>query len=119
MSEHLTQLGDLLGDLDAGVFGSKVAAAISDVALGCVETRRKGKVILTFDLSAIGDSASQVQVAHQVKYVKPTKRGRLIEENTTVTPLHVGPRGKLTLFPETQADLFRSVANNITRTENN
>lgn len=97
-------ISDLIEDLDAGIFAQKVTTALAESALGVVSTGKKGKVTLTFDLARIGD-ANQVQVTHALKYVKPTSKGRVIEEDATSTPLHVGPRGHLTLFPESQQRL--------------
>jgi hypothetical protein len=97
-------VSELLEDLDAGVFAQKVTTAVAEAALGVVHTGKKGKVVLTFDLARIGD-ANQVQLTHGLKYVKPTSKGKVIEEDTTSTPLHVGPRGHLTLFPASQQSL--------------
>lgn len=97
-------ISTLIDDLDAGVFAQKVTTAIAQAALGVVSTGKKGKVTITFDLARIGES-NQVQVAHGLKYVKPTAKGKVMEEDTTSTPLHVGPRGHLTLFPESQQAL--------------
>lgn len=103
-SSQQQSVSDLIDDLDAGVFAQKVTAAIAEAALGVVSTGKKGKVTLTFDLARIGD-ANQVQLTHGLKYVKPTSKGRVMEEDTTSTPLHVGPRGHLTLFPANQTSL--------------
>lgn len=96
---------DVLPELDAGIFADKINRALSDVALGCVTTGKKGKVVITLDLAQIANS-NQVNLEHSLKYVKPTGNGKLTEENTTATPMHVGVGGKLTLFPENQQKLF-------------
>lgn len=103
--DRSTHVADLMGDLDAGVFEQKLARSLSDVALGVVTTGKKGKVVVTFDLEQIANS-NQVNLHHSLKYVKPTGNGKLTEENTTATPMHVGVGGKLTLFPENQQNLF-------------
>lgn len=100
-----TDINALFNDLDAGIFAERLAAAASDTALGVVTTGKKGKITITLDLERIGDS-SQVTCRHQVKYSKPTIKGRVVEEATTSTPLHVGTGGVLSLFPETQAEMF-------------
>lgn len=97
-------VSDLLEDLDAGIYSQKVTTAIAEAALGVAHTGKKGKVVLTFDIARIGDS-NQVTLTHGLKYVKPTSKGKVTEEDTTSTPLHVGPRGHLTLFPATQQSL--------------
>lgn len=101
-----TNAEQMLNDLDGGVFIAKLGRALSDVALGSVSTLRKGKVTIEFDIKPITEH--QVQIDHKVKFTKPTQRGRVIEENTTATPMHVGVGGRLTLFPETQQSLFEA-----------
>lgn len=100
-----TNLEQLLGDLDGGVFAQKIATALSDAALAVAHTRKKGDVTVTFSMKPIGDS-SQVEIAHTLKYTRPTAKGKVSEENTTSTPLYVGARGALTLIPDTQQRLF-------------
>lgn len=92
---------DMLPEMDAGVFDQKINRALSDVALGCVTTGKVGQVQITLDMKQIANS-NQVTLSHKIKFVKPTPNGKLTEENTTETPMHVGPGGKLTLFPDTQ-----------------
>lgn len=104
MQDNTQPVTELLDDLDAGIFVQKVTTALAEAALGVIHTGKKGKVVLTFDLSRIGDS-NQVNLQHSLKYVKPTNKGKVIEEDTTCTPLHVGPRGHLSLFPATQGAL--------------
>lgn len=97
---------ELIGDLDAGVFAAKLEHALHAVAEGVVTTGRAGKVSVTFDIKQIA-SSHQVAVKHKLAFVRPTNNGRRTEENTTETPLHVGVAGKLTLYPESQPDMFR------------
>lgn len=109
MNQKQQSFSTLVDDLDAGVFAQKVTAALAEAALGVAHTGKKGKVVLTFDLARIGD-ANQVQLTHGLRYIKPTNKGKVTEEDTTSTPLHVGPRGHLTLFPESQPQLFAAGA---------
>lgn len=102
-----TDIPALLNDLDAGVFVARLAAAMDDTALGVVTTGKKGKVTVTFDLERQGDS-SQVLCKHQIKYARPTTKGKASEEATTSTPLHVGVGGVLSLFPESQTEMFKA-----------
>lgn len=104
-SPDTTNFAELLGDLNAGVFAQQIERALSDTALGVVTTGKKGRVTITLDLKQIGDS-NQVAVAHKLAYLKPTTRGRSTEEYTTETPMHVGPRGAMSLFPYQQTSLF-------------
>jgi hypothetical protein len=104
-----TDISNVLAELDAGVFSQKINRALSDVALGVTQNGKAGKVTITFDLKQIATS-NQVNVSHKLIYVKPTGNGKVTEENVTATPMHVGPGGKLTLFPENQEKLFREGA---------
>ena len=100
-----TNIVEVIGDLDAGVFAQKMEHALHAVAEGVVATGKAGKVTITFDIKQIATS-NQVAVKHKLAFVRPTNNGKIAEENTTETPMHVGVRGKLTLFPESQAELF-------------
>lgn len=99
----MTNIHELLDDLDAGVFLSKLEKALRETAIAVVSHGRKGKVTVQFDLDQIGES-SQVTMAHKLTYAHPTPKGKISEENTTATPLHVGRGGDLSLFPEDQQD---------------
>lgn len=105
-----TTIVDVINDLDAGVFGQKLQAALHSVAEGVVGYGKVGKVSVTFDLKQIA-SSNQVEVTHKLSFSRPTANGRSTEENTTKTPMHVGVRGKLTLFPESQPELFTPDSN--------
>lgn len=100
-----TDITTLFHDLDAGIFAQRLDAAMRDTALGVVTTGKKGKVTIVLDLERIGDS-SQVTCTHAIKYAKPTAKGKATEEAITKTPLHVGTGGVLSLFPESQTDMF-------------
>lgn len=107
------QFTDVLPELDAGVFAGKINRALSDVAMGVVQTGKKGKVSITLDMEQIANS-HQVKLKHSLKYIKPTGNGKVTEENATETPMHVGPRGKLTMFPDNQEKLFEAPARKVT-----
>ena len=95
----------LLEDLDGGVFVQRLDAALRAVALGVTTEGRDGEVIIKMKIKQIG-SSSQVNAVHQIKYIQPTAKGRVVEEATTSTPLHVGKGGRMSLFPDTQPSLF-------------
>jgi len=101
------KLTDILGEFDAGIFNHKALETLKMVALGTVETGKKGKVVITLDFDRIGDSNS-VQIHHSLNYTKPTKNGKISELNTTSTPMYVDNLGYLTISPKAQADLFQS-----------
>ena len=102
-SDRMTVVPDFLGELDAGVFMNKIAAALNTTALGT-----KGKVVLTFDIERMGNSVEEkrVKIKHKLNYVTPTPRGKASEEDTTETPMWVNKGGKLTILQEDQGQLF-------------
>jgi len=104
MSEQRT-FNDTLQELDAGIFVNKVQEALKKVALGVVNHNKKGTVTIQLDLDRIGET-EQVQIKHTVKYSQPTKRGKLVEDNATSTPMHVNRFGDLTISSQTQTDVF-------------
>jgi len=96
-----TDFQTLVGDLNAGVFAQQVGRALSDVASGVVDTNKKGRVTLTFDIKRIGESA-QVNITHRLQFERPTRRGKASEVTSNDTPMYVGPRGVLSLMPGSQ-----------------
>ena len=101
----VTNASTFFEDLDAGVFAEKLGAVLSDVAAGVIDQAKPGKVQITLDFKRIGNSY-QVAVSHKLAYTKPTARGKISEENSTETPMHVGSGGAMTLFPENQGAMF-------------
>jgi hypothetical protein len=109
------QLATLLEDLDGGTFAAKIAAALKASAESVANWGSKGKsgkVTVEFTFARIGDSR-QVDCVHGIKHVVLTRKGRFIDEDTTRTPLSVGVRGQLSLFPiQEQDNLFTRGTNN-------
>lgn len=107
-NDRMTVVPDFLGELDAGVFVNKIAAALNNTALGVLNNGTKGKVILTFDLERMGNSVEEkrVKIKHKLQYTTPTPRGKATEEDTTETPMWVNRGGKLTILQEDQGQLF-------------
>lgn len=99
-------IATLINDLDAGVFAEKLATAISKNAMAVVDTGKEGEVVITLKMKQIANH-HQVEVSHKIKFVRPTMRGKVSEEDTTTTPMHVGRGGKLSFYPENQMDLLK------------
>jgi hypothetical protein len=93
-----TDPGELIANLNAGVFANQMGRALSDVAAGVVEHGKKGKVVITLDISQIGES-HQVEILHKLDFLTPTKRGSKREDTALKTPMHVTAEG-LKLFAE-------------------
>lgn len=95
-----TNIPDFIGELDAGIFESKLAAALSEVALGVLTNDKAGEVTVKFSLKRMDSDNPQVQIQHKLSYTKPTKRGKSSEEDTTATPMYVHKGGVLSVTPE-------------------
>ena len=109
-NDRMTVVPDFLGELDAGIFVNKIAAALNNTALGVLNNGGKGQVVLTFDIDRLSNSVEEkrVGIKHKLKFVTPTPRGKQSEEDTTETPMYVGKGGKLTILQEDQGQLFAS-----------
>lgn len=99
-----TNIAELIGELNGGVFEQQLNRALSEVAANVCTTGKKGEVTLTFKLKQI-DDANQVSVTHKIKSLVPKPRGKVVEEHETATPLHVGFGGRLTIFPNNQTSM--------------
>lgn len=110
-AKHTTNMLDILPDLFAGVFLGQIDRAMSEAAIGVVawgDKGKTGKVTIEFNMARIGET-NQVNVKHSLTYSYPTRRGKKSETSATETPMHVGPRGRLTLMPQSeQHGLFKS-----------
>ncbi|TKI02304.1 hypothetical protein [Martelella alba] len=110
MSEtnHATNVPDFLGELDGGVFETKIASALNEVALGVLNNGSTGEITLKFKVARLSKSLEEkrVMITHKMSYVRPTPRGKFSEEDTTETPMYVNRGGKLTILQEDQGQLL-------------
>ena len=97
-------VGELVTDLEAGMFERSLSVAMSQTALSVMLHGKKGKVSIEFEIDNI-PGTSQVRVGHTIKYARPTASGKSSEEVNGATVLHVGKGGRLSL---SQADLFKA-----------
>lgn len=97
-----TDTSEFINSLNAGVFAQQVGRALSDVAAGVVDHNKKGKVIITLELSPIGES-NQVKINHKLDFTQPTKRGSKREDTALDTPMYVTENG-LELFQTNPTD---------------
>ncbi|TKD40727.1 hypothetical protein [Azotobacter chroococcum] len=97
-----TDTSEFFNNLNAGVFAQQLGRALSDVAAGVVDHGKKGKVVITLELSQIGES-NQVKIGHKLDYTVPTKRGSKREDTALDTPMYVTPDG-IVLFQTNPTD---------------
>lgn len=100
-----TDTNEFLNSLNAGVFAQQLGRALSDVAAGVVDHSKKGKVIITLELSQIGES-NQVKINHKLDYTVPTKRGSKREDTALDTPMYVTGNGLELFQTDPTAQLF-------------
>lgn len=99
-----TETYEFMGELDAGIFAEKIARGVMDTALAVMQHERPGEVILKFNFSKA--SIQQVNVGHKITTKAPTKNGFKQETNSTSSVLYVTEKGKMSIFPENQSDMF-------------
>lgn len=100
-----TDTNEFLNELNGGAFASQIGFALSEVASGVVTFGKAGKLVITLDISQIGDS-HMVKVKHKLDFKVPTNRGTRSENTTLDTPMNVGEGGRVTLFQEKHDQLF-------------
>lgn len=96
-----------IGDLDAGVFANKIAAAIKKAATGAIAHHKQGQVVIALNFKQVGEG-NNVLVSHKLSFVQPTAKGKAGEEETTETAMHLNKDGSVTIFPATQTDFFKT-----------
>lgn len=101
--EKPTQACQLLADLDAGLFERKLAAAITQAALGVINPMSGGVAKVTIDLKLKRISAGrEIKMEHGVTCKIPTPHGEKTEKDFTETVVYVNAGGNITILPETQ-----------------
>jgi hypothetical protein len=102
--KNVSEIGEFIGELGAGVFEEKLARVLNETASAVMANDRDGEVVLRFKMKPI--SSSQTKVTHSIEFKAPTLNGVKSEKNTTDTVMYVGQKGKLSLFPEDQMQMF-------------
>lgn len=102
-SERSTDVQAFIGELDGGVFETKIGAVLSEVASGVMNTKTKGKVSLNLEIEPFDENRVK---SNTNSYVRPTNRGKISEEDTTETPMYVNRGGRLTILQEDQGQLL-------------
>lgn len=100
----MSEVEAFISELDAGIFEEKLARILGDTALAAMQNSKEGEVTLKFKIKPM--SQSQANVSHTIEYKAPTKNGKKSETNTTATLLYVGAKGKMSLFPDNQTQMF-------------
>lgn len=100
----MNQLAEFFSELGAGVFEEKLQRVLGETASAVMTNNREGEITIKFKMKPI--SSSQAKVAHSIEFKAPTLNGVKSEKNTTDTVMYVGSKGKLSLFPENQTQMF-------------
>jgi hypothetical protein len=96
MASAATDVTEFIGDLSAGTIERALSVALSQTAASAIDTDKKGKVQLTFDLERIAGT-QQVRIGHSLQFVRPTMTGRVTELTEGADVMHVGKYGALSL----------------------
>jgi hypothetical protein len=100
----MTDIPEFFSELGAGVFEEKLARILSETASAVMANNKEGEVTLKFKIKPI--SSSQAKIAHAIEFKAPTLNGQKSEKNLTDTVMYVGAKGKMSLFPENQTQMF-------------
>jgi len=100
----MSDLQEFFSELGAGVFEEKLKRVLGETATAVMANNREGEITIKFKMKPI--SSSQAKVAHSIEFKAPTLNGVKSEKNTTDTVMYVGTKGKLSLFPENQTQMF-------------
>lgn len=100
----MSEVAEFLSELGAGTFDEKLQRTLNEVASLVMTNNREGEVTLKFKMKPI--SSSQAKITHTIDFKAPTINGQKSEKNTTETVMYVGGKGKLSLFPENQTQMF-------------
>lgn len=99
-----TQVDKFVADLDGGEFEQKLSKVLSMTAGAVMDNNKAGEVAIKLTVSRL--SMQQVMVTTELKFSRPTARGKQVEHEKTSTPMYVGEKGKMTFFPEKQGIMF-------------
>ena len=91
-SERSTDVQAFIGELDGGVFETKIGAVLSEVASGVMNTKTKGKVSLNLEIEPFDEN--RVKIKHKLSYVRPTNRGKISEEDGVTGKFGLGIRNE-------------------------
>lgn len=100
----MSDVAELLSELGAGAFEEKLSRVICETAMAVMTNDREGEVVLKFKMKPI--SNVQTKVMHTIEFKAPTPHGIKSEKNTTDTVMYVGTKGKMSIFPENQIQMF-------------
>lgn len=101
----------LLTELDGGAFINRLADVVREVAGGVHRTDKAGEVSVKLAVKPNKNTnqtgcGTKVDVASQLKFVKPTAIGKASEEGTTVTPMWINKDLSVTVLAKSQDDMF-------------
>ncbi len=99
-----TQVDKFVAELDGGQLEEKLSKVLSLVAGSVMDHDGTGEVTLKMSFKKL--SPQQVMVSHDLKFSRPTMRGKQTENEENKTPMYVGEKGKLTFLPEHQHTMF-------------
>lgn len=100
----MSDIGEFIGECGAGTFEEKVNAALKEAGYSAMKHTAPSEIILKLKITP--SNQSQAKVEHTIETLMPTLNGKKKETNKTNTIMYVGEKGKLSIFPENQSDMF-------------
>lgn len=100
----MSEIGDFISELGAGTFEEKVHAALKEAGYSAMKNTAPSEIVIKLKITPA--SQSQAKVEHTIETLMPTLNGKKKEINKTHTIMYVGEKGKLSIFPENQSDMF-------------
>jgi hypothetical protein len=110
-----TQVDKFVSDLDGGEFEHKLSKVLSMVAGSVMDNNKGGEITIKLTVSRL--SVQQVMVTHELKFTRPTARGKQTETEKNGTPMFVGEKGAMSFFPEKQAVMFNKTGDILAKDE--
>lgn len=77
MTTKRTNIAELLGHLNAGVFEEQINTALSDIAANVCTHGKKGELVLRFNIKQIGSSNQSATTSISRWSLAPSPRNRL------------------------------------------
>ncbi len=111
----MSEIGEFIGELGAGVFEEKLTRTLRETALAAMQHCKSGEITLKFKITPINQS--QAKISHAINSKAPLLHGEKTEKNLTDTHMYVGEKGKMSLFPENQTQMFTKSGSTATNKE--
>ena len=102
---RVTELNALMDNLDGGGVKMTLEVLLSELAHATMLTGKESEITLKLKMKPIGTNGNMINMTHDMKYSRPTEKGKVTENRESETPFYVAKDGQLSMTPEKE-DLF-------------